>query len=171
VTVKNASFAQASTLTIPDPGVATANFVLAPAASSAVLTSTVTMTAAQVIGAYAAPVQLVPAPGTGLAVMVTGAYVSTHYDGATAFATGTTPIIQYGSTVHGAGTIATASGLVTGDIEATTDQTRNLFPIATGAQTGLSNKGIYFSSAAAYTAGGTGTVSITVNYVIVSSDN
>lgn len=170
-TITNAAFGQASTLTIPDPGVSNANFVLAPSSSSVTLTSTVTMTAAQVTGAYTAPVQLVPAPGTGLCIMVLGAWVSTHYDGSTAFATGTTPIIQYANTVHGAGTIAVGTGLVTGDIEATTDQTRNLGAKASAALTGLSNLGVYFSSATAYTAGGAGTVSITLSYVIVASAN
>ena len=170
LTITNASYGQATTLTIPDPGTATANVVLAPASSSVVLTSTVTMTTANMT-VYTTPLQLVPSPGSGLCVMVTGAYVSTH-KGSSAFATGTAPIIQYGATVHGAGTIATASGLVAGDITATTDQTRNLFPIATGAQTGLSNTGIYFSCATGdYTSGTGSTVSITVNYVIVASAN
>jgi hypothetical protein len=170
VTITNASFGQATTLTIPDPGVSNASLVLAPSGSSVALTATVTMNASTVISAYATPVQLVPSPGSGLCVFVQAAYVSTH-KGSSAFATGTAPIIQYGSTAHGAGTAATASGLSTNDIEATTDQTRNLLPIATGAQTGLSNAGIYFSCGTAYTGGTGSTVSITLVYTIVSSDN
>lgn len=170
VTLTNAAFGQASTLTIPDPGVAAANFVLAPATNSYVLTATATMTTANMT-VYTTPLLIVPAPGSGLCVLVTGAYVATH-KGSSAFATGTAPIIQYGSTVHGGGTIATASGLAAGDITATTDQVRNLFPIATGAQTGLSNKGIYFSCATGDYTNGTGsTVVITVSYVIVASAN
>src|ERR1700677_4287677 len=71
LTVTNASYGQASTLTIPDPGTSTASFVLAPSSSSVVLTSTVTMTTANMT-VYTTPLQLVPAPGSGLCIMVTG---------------------------------------------------------------------------------------------------
>lgn len=106
--------------------------------------------------------------------MILSAQVYTASTGNTPYATGTAPIIQYSSGgtngAHGAGTIATAAGLVAGDITAATSQVRNLFQFATGAQTGLSGLGIYFSNATGAYTGGTGTnITFTLQYVVLNA--
>ena len=131
--------------------------------------ATVTLNPTQMAAAYATPATLIAAPGATKVIFITSAYVYTNYQG-TAFATGTAPIIQYGTTAHGAGTAATAAGLVAGDIDATTSQVRNLFPIATGAQTAFSNLPVTFSNATnGYTGGTSGSITFVLNYVILTA--
>ena len=125
------------------------------AANGGLLNTSVTLTPAQVIAAYATPQVLIPAV-PGKVAIVHSANVYTASTGNTPFATGTAPIIQYGTTVHGGGTSAVASGLVTGDIEASSSQIRTLLQAASTVLTGVTNTPICFSCATAYTAG-TGT--------------
>ena len=200
LTVTNASHGQATTLTIPDAGAATANAVVAPAAlvsgnlvsasgtaglvqdstisSSSVsslitqvgnvTTVTVTMLTAAVTTAYATPVQLIAAPGAGKVIVIQEATVYTASTGNTAYATGTAPVIQYDNTVHGAGTAAT-SALATGDITAASSQVKYLTS-PTGALTGITNKGIFFSNATNNYTAGTGTnIVITLTYQTITA--
>ncbi len=107
-------------------------------------------------------------------ILVLQASVYTASTGHTAYATGTAPIIQYSSGgtngQHGLGTIATAAGLVAGDITAAVSQVRNLFGIATAANTGLSGLGLYFSNATGDYTAGTGTsVTFTVVYQLLTA--
>jgi len=205
-TISNAAMGQASVISIPDPGAATADFVVAPAAlvsgnltqasgtagliadsgitaasvSGAVTQLgqlyqvSVTFNTAQMVTAYDTPLTIVANPSASQMILVLQASVYTASTGHTPYATGTAPIIQYstGGTngAHGLGTIATAAGLVAGDITAATSQVRNLFGIATGAQTGLSGKGLYFSNATGDYTAGTGTnITITVVYQLLSA--
>ena len=71
-------------------------------------TATVALTAAQVNGMYATPVQLLPAPGAGKLIIIDSilwdiAFVSAQYVAGGAIAA------QYGNTVHGAGPAASAT--------------------------------------------------------------
>lgn len=201
VTITNASFGQASALTIPDPANAAANFVLSTgstvsgnlvqsngtsgqsvdsgiSASSVsglitqvgnVTTVSVTLNPTQMAAAYATPVQLVAAPGAGKVIIVQEASVYTASTGNTAYATGTAPIIQYGTTVHGGGTNAVGSGLVAGDITAASSQVRCLVG-SVAALTGVSNTGIYFSNATgAYTAGTGTNVTFNLTYQTITA--
>jgi hypothetical protein len=134
----------------------------------------VTLTPSQMANAYATPQTLVANPLASQMILILQATVYTASTGNTPYATGTAPIIQYSSGgtngAHGAGTIATAAGLVAGDITAATSQVRNLFPIATGAQTALSGLGIYFSNATgAYTAGTGTNVTFTLVYQLLTA--
>ena len=134
----------------------------------------VTLNPTQMAAAYATPAQLIANPLSSQMILVLAAQVYTASTGNTAYATGTAPIIQYSSGgtngAHGAGTIATASGLVAGDITAATSQVRNLLQFATGAQTGLSGLGIYFSNATgAYTAGAGTNVTFTLTYLTLTA--
>lgn len=138
------------------------------------LVASVTFNTAQMVTAYDTPLTIVANPLSSQMILVLNAAVYTASTGHTAYATGTAPIIQYsaGGTdgAHGAGTIATAAGLVAGDITAATSQVRNLFEFATGAKTGLSGKGIYFSNATGNYTAGTGTnVTITVQYLVLTA--
>ena len=136
--------------------------------------ASVTFNATQMATAYATPLTIVANPAASQMILVLQASVYTGSTGNTPYATGTAPIIQYSSGgsngQHGAGTIATAAGLVAGDITAATSQVRNLFGIATGAQTGLSGLGLYFSNATGAYTGGTGTsITITVVYQLLTA--
>lgn len=164
--VTNASMGQATTVTIPDPGMATASFVL----SNAGLVSSImiTLNTAAVTGAYAAPAVLIAAPGAGKTIIIQEATIYTASTGNTAYATGTAPVIQYDTTVHGAGTAAT-SAIAAGDLTAASSQVKALTS-PTGALTGITNKGIYFSNATgAYTAGTGTNIVITLTYQVLTA--
>lgn len=133
-----------------------------------VTTVNVTMNTATVTSAYATPVQLVAAPGAGKTILVQEANVYTASTGNTAYATGTSPVIQYDSTVHGAGTAATTA-LATGDLTASASQIKSVTS-PTGALTGITNKGIFFSNATGAYTNGTGTsVTISLTYQTVTA--
>lgn len=201
LTVTNASYGQATTLTIPDVGAAsgkvalvsgtpTSGNLLQNSATNGVLTDSsissssvsslitqvgnvttvaVTLNTAAITGAYAAPAQLIAAPGAGKVIIVQEATVYTASTGNTAYATGTAPIIQYDSTVHGAGTNAVGSGLVAGDITAASSQVRCLVG-SVGALTGVTNKGIFFSNATgAYTAGTGTNITFVLTYQTITA--
>jgi len=185
---------QSQTITIPNAGGTTADFVLAPAAlvdgnlikasgtiglvaDSGVTTSSVssaitqlgqlqqvsvTLNTAAVIAAFATPQVLIPAV-SGKVIIVHSANVYTASTGNTPFTTGVAPIIQYGVTAHGAGTIAVGAGLVTGDIEAAASQVRTIGAASSAVYTGITNAAVAFSCTTAYAAG-TGT-SITFTLV------
>lgn len=134
----------------------------------------VTFNTASMVTAYDTPLTIVANPSASQVILLLQASVYTASTGHTPYATGTAPIIQYstGGTngQHGAGTIATAAGLVAGDITAAASQVRNLFGIATAALTGLSGKGIYFSNATGDYTAGTGTsVTFTVVYQLLTA--
>lgn len=138
------------------------------------LVASVTLNTAAMAAAYATPANLIANPLSSQMILVLSAAIYTASTGNTPYATGTAPIIQYSSGgtngAHGAGTIATAAGLVAGDITAATSQVRNLFEFATGAQTGLSGLGIYFSNATgAYTAGTGTNVTFTLVYLVLTA--
>jgi hypothetical protein len=128
----------------------------------------VTLTPAQVIAAFATPQVLIPA-AAGKVAIVKSASVYTASTGNTAFATGTAPIIQYGTTIHGAGTSAVGAGLVTGDIEAAASQVRSLGPTASTAWTGISNTAVTFSCATAYTAGTGTNITFVLDYDLITA--
>lgn len=128
----------------------------------------VTMNTAAVVGAYATPVSLIAAVAGKVAV-IHSATVYTASTGNTAYATGVAPIIQYGTTVHGAGTIAVGAGLVTGDITAASSQVRTIGPAASAVYTGISNTAVTFSCTTAYTAGTGTNVTITLVYELITA--
>ncbi len=136
--------------------------------------ASVTFNTAQMVTAYDTPLQIVANPAASQMILLHFASVYVASTGHTAYATGTAPIIQYSSGgtngQHGAGTIATAAGLVAGDITAAASQVRNLYGLATSALTGLSGLGIYFSNATGDYTSGTGTsVTITVVYELLTA--
>lgn len=71
-------------------------------------TATVALTAAQINGMYATPVQLIAAPGSGKLILIDSILWDIAY-GAAQFASGGAIQAQYGNTVHGAGSPASAS--------------------------------------------------------------
>jgi hypothetical protein len=128
----------------------------------------VTLSAAQVIASFATPIVLIPA-AAGKVAIVHSANVYTASTGHTPFATGVAPIIQYGLTANGAGTIAVGTGLVTGDITAAVSQVRTIGQAATAVYTGITNTAIAFSCTTAYTAGTGTTVTFTLVYELITA--
>lgn len=131
--------------------------------------SLVTMKTADVIGAYATPVQLIAAPGVGTGILITSAAIITEVS--TAFATGGNAQVQYGNTNHAGGTIALSATIPAAEITAATSQVYSMAGLAATTVTATSvvtNKGIYFTNATgAYTLGTGSTVTVALQYMIV----
>jgi hypothetical protein len=159
---------------VVDSGITAASVSAAVTQVGKLFQVSVTLTPTQMAAAYATPATIVANPLSSQLIVVHSATVYTASTGNTAYATGTAPIIQYGTGgtngAHGAGTIATAAGLVAGDITAATSQVRTLLQSASAAVTGLSGNGIYFSNATGAYTGGTGTnVTITLVYELLTA--
>jgi hypothetical protein len=159
---------------IQDSGISAASISTALTSLGALHQVAVTLTPTQMAAAYATTIQLIANPLASQLIIVHSATVYTASTGNTAYATGTAPIIQYGTGgtngAHGAGTIATATGLVAGDIDAATSQVRTLLQAASAAITGLSGQGIYFSNATGAYTGGTGTnITFTLVYEVLTA--
>lgn len=183
--ISNAAMGQASTISIPDPAQATADFVVAPNAlvannypvasgtaglvtDSGVGSVTMTLNTAAVTGAYAAPVQLIAAPGSGKTIIIMNATIAVASTGNTAYATGGVAVIQYGNTVHGAGTTALAASTIpAANVTAAANSViQEVGP--TAAVTGAGNLGIYFSNQTGAYTNGTGTnLIIQIEYFVV----
>ena len=131
--------------------------------------ASIVLTAAQVLAAYATPQLLVPAPGTGRGLVVTSANVVTEVS--TAFAGGGIAIVQYGNTVHGAGTNALSATIPAAEITAATSQLYSMSgytATTVTATSAISGFGLYFSNATgAFTGGAGSTVAINLNYMNV----
>ncbi|MDE2024912.1 MAG: hypothetical protein KGJ07_00285 [Patescibacteria group bacterium] len=116
----------------------------------------VAITAAQFNGMYAAPVALVPAPGAGALLVFDSMELILPYNSA-AYAAGGPVAVQYDSTVHGGGVLASNTEQAT-DFQVTASNTY-IFGKATGNSSNLPwsttvNKGLYLSnSSAAFTTG------------------
>jgi len=123
----------------------------------------ISVTAAQIIAAYATPLLLVAAPASGTSISINNALIR-FTAGATAFTGGGAMSIQYGNTAHGAGgtpvttlaasqvTSATSSDNQLQSVAATT-----VIPQATA---------LYLSNATAAFATGNGTMTIFIWYSI-----
>jgi hypothetical protein len=156
--------------TLADSGITAASVSALITQTGTINQVSVTLTPTQMVTAYDTPLTLIAAPGATKMIQIISAAVYTASTGHTAYATGTAPIIQYGTTAHGAGTLATGAGLVAGDITAAASQVRTLGPAASTAWTGTSNLPITFSNATGDYTGGTGTnVVITLVYQVLTA--
>lgn len=128
----------------------------------------VSLAAADILGLYATPIQLVAAPASGKSIIVVKA-VLTITRTSTAFASGGVGIIQYDSTTHGGGTQACdstiASTVFTG-AAGTTVTVRNGAVISDLASTSIQAKGLYISNQTGSFTTGTGTATVDVDYLI-----
>ena len=194
-TITNAAFAQATAFVIPDPANAAGVLMIGAGATPFVsgnvpvasgthglfadsgvalssiqpLTTTVTLSAANVLAAYATPQLIVAAPGAGKTIVVLNAQIATSVS--TAFAGGGVGVLQYNNTIHGAGTNALSATTPSAEITAATTQIYSqlgIGSIATTVITGVGNKGLYFSNqTGAFTGGAGSTLTYVVNYVVV----
>lgn len=122
------------------------------------------ISAANLTGMYATPVQIVPTPGAGKTITVTRAALRITRS-PTAYTGGGAVILQYDSTANGAGTNSLdstiAATVVTG-AAATSDTFRNGAVISDNAS--IANKGLFLSNATAAFATGTGTGTLDLWY-------
>lgn len=146
--------------TVIDSGITIANVIT-------VQNITVTLNTAAVVGAYAAPAPLIPAPGAGKAIMVLTSQEITEVS--TPFAGGGNGIVQYGNTVHGGGVQAIDAVIPSAEITAAASQIYSQYGLpTTTVSTGITNLGVFFSNATgAFTGGTASTVTFVLQYMII----
>jgi hypothetical protein len=139
----------------------------APSWNSEVLSTTVSLAAADIIAMYATPVAIVPAVSGKAIILDSMELVMTRTS--TAFTGGGVVAVQYNSTANGAGTATTATiaaTVVTG--AAGTTYTARIPVVQSDIATAsITNIGLYISNATAAFAAGTGTAVVTVKYHLV----
>jgi hypothetical protein len=149
-----------------DSGISAASVASAVASNANLVAVSVTLTAAQVLAAYATPIVLVPAVA-GKAYISLSGQIYTNVSG-TAFAGGGVAIVQYAATAHGAGTDFLAATIPAAEITAASSQIYTLAGLAsTTVSTGITDEGIYFSNATGPFTGGAGS-SLTITLVYLS---
>ena len=133
-------------------------------------TATVALTAAQVNGMYATPVQLLPAPGAGKLIIIDSilwdvAFVSAQYAAGGAIAA------QYGNTIHGAGPAASATlaaATLNGVAASSFLGEAGSSTVLDVAKTASLNTAVYISNASAAFTTGDSTVNLYIRYRIVT---
>lgn len=130
----------------------------------------VPMTAAQWNGMYAAPMQLIAAPGAGKAIIVHRVDLSMTFVSAQ-YAAGGAVICQYDSTINGGGTNACgtstiAAATVNGYAASSAVGLAGLLP--SSAATAIANKGLYLSNQTGAFTTGDSTWNIFVWYSVVT---
>lgn len=151
--------------TIADDNLAANTLTSASISKGLIQTATVTVTSAQIKTLYSAPTQIIAAPGSGLTIVMLGGVVKANMT-ATQYTGGGTFVLQYDSTVHGAGVtpLTTFANTV---IQSASTTIQQLQPAAGTVL--ASNKGIYASCDTADFATGTGTLTVIVTYQVVSA--
>lgn len=131
---------------------------------------TVPVTAAQLNAAYGAPFILIAAPGANKLIVVKSVAIEVNY-GSAQFANGGVVALQYDNTVHGAGTLASATiaaATVTGWAADSTLVVAGA--MASAAASTTSNKGIYLSNDTAAFITGTGTtLALHIQYAVITT--
>ncbi len=142
------------------------NALLAPGLVQAV---NVTMNTAAVVGAYDTPVQIIPAPGVGYAIMLLSAQFITEVS--TAFATGGDAQLQYANTANAGGLVALDATTPSAEITASASQVYTQYGLPTTTATAtadITDLGIYFTNATgAFTNGTSSTVTVCASYMVI----
>lgn len=125
----------------------------------------VTMTAAEWNGMFAAPKQIVAAPGANLMHVVDSVVFEVNY-GSAQYAGGGAAALQYSNTVNGAGTLATAAIAAASVNGVAADSTFRLLAAAIGvvANALVVNQGLFMSNLTGAFTTGDSPVTVTVNY-------
>lgn len=130
-----------------------------------------TLTAAQIIGMYAAPQLIIPAPPTGYAINPIQTVIEVDPT-ATQFTGGGVVAPQIGNTVHGGGTLFTttlAAAVVNGASTVVTQLAGTGANVTLVKSTGSNaTAGLYLSNATGAFATGTGTLTVYLIYNLVS---
>lgn len=132
----------------------------------------VQMTAAQVNGMYATPLQIIAAPGANKMIQVHSFNLGLIY-GSAAFASGGIPVLQYDTTVNGAGTSVGGGALLAANI--TAGASANTRRVAgerdTTALTGVVNKSVCLSNqTGAFTTGTGCALDVDVFYSVIATN-
>jgi hypothetical protein len=133
-------------------------------------TATVTLSSAQILGMFAAPVQLLPAPGAGNLIIIDSILWDVAF-GTTQYAAGGAIQAQYGATVDGAGPAASGSlAAATLNGVAASDFLSNAGSagILNVARTAALNTAVYLSNATAAFTTGNSTATLYIKYRIVT---
>lgn len=132
-------------------------------------TATVTLTAAQINALYDTPVQLVAAAGAGKLILIDSILWDIAY-GTTQFTTGGAIQAQYGNTVHGAGSPASASiaAATLNGITASGYISNGSGAATLNAPATVLNTGVFLSNASADFAAGDSTATLYVRYRVVT---
>lgn len=132
-------------------------------------TATVSLTAAQIKALYDTPVQLIAAPGAGKLILIDSILWDIAY-GTTQYTAGGAIQAQYGNTVHGAGSPASASiaaatlnGIAASGFIANGSGSATLNAPAT-----VKNTAVYLSNATADFATGDSTATLYIRYRVVT---
>lgn len=137
-------------------------------AATTIKYAVVTLSAAQFLGMYVSPVQLVAAPGANLQITVHRVMAFLDY-GTTQFAAGGNIFAQYDSTTLGAGTAATGVIAAAGVNAATVDSTFQLSGTqAVAASSTTVNKGVYLTNASGAFTTGDSTFKVAIWYSVGS---
>jgi hypothetical protein len=127
--------------------------------------SQITLSSAQILAMYVTPVQLIPAPATGLSIVV-DRWRLRMIASATAYASGGAVNIQYGNTGSGGGTAlggTAAAALVTTATPGTVDSQISL---GASTQTLTQASGVFITNATGAFTTGTGTAVIDIWFAI-----
>lgn len=137
--------------------------------NSTLQTASVTLTPAQVLAAFATPQLLISAPGASKVILASQLALYTNVS--TAFSGGGIGIVQYGTTVHGAGVNALSATIPAADITAATSQVYVISGTpAVQPMTAVSNLGLYFSNATGAFAGGAGSsLTFNLSYKVINA--
>jgi hypothetical protein len=144
-------------------------FMSSTSGASGLIVAQTTLTAAQVLAMYAAPIQIVVAPAAGQVVRAVDFELSTAPS--TQFANGGAVILQYDSTANGAGTNSLTNTIAAAIINNASAQFAALkgADLTGAAASGFAAKGLYISNATgAFTAGTGSTVKLTVTYRVIT---
>lgn len=148
----------------------TAGVVTVAVIGAAIERFVVTLTAAQFIAGYAAPILIAPAPGTNFMYTdVSAQFLDTY--GSAQFTTGGSVGIQYGNTANLAGTLATSTVTNTEVNGIAANSIFSLIPatVVPTAKASIANAGLYLSNDTAAFAAGTGAIiRVNVNARLVS---
>lgn len=138
-----------------------------PVFNSGFLTKVVSLSAADLIAMYAAPVALIAAVPNKAIILDSLEFVITRTS--TAFTGGGVVAAQYDSTANGAGTAlhATLAATVVTGAAGTSYSARIPVVLSDVASTAIVGIGVYLSNATAAFAAGTGTAQVTLRYHLV----
>lgn len=128
------------------------------------------VTAAEFIGMYAAPKEIIAAQGANTIIDVVGRpKIELNY-GTTQFTNGGVVLLQYDSTIHGAGSPVTGDIAAAGFTGATADTVFAGDPsVALALASVVVNKGVYLSNKTAAFATGDSTFVVHVGYRVIST--
>jgi predicted RecA/RadA family phage recombinase len=130
------------------------------------ISSIFTLTAAQLIAMYTAPITLIPAPGAGKAVLVDQDILFEMATTATQFTGGGAVSFPY----HGGGTVVHAGSVPASVVTAAAGSSYTLLgsAVAANGTTVPANTGVDITNATAAFAAGTGTAKVQMRYRIVT---